>query len=179
MGEELESTCASFLAHWKGLRDGGLMPTAEAFLDHPSTIHAPWLFLVEIAPDTLFVRLEGTGLVSRWGRDLTGDRLFHHKSPDFVSKVAENFRAVVNQPCGYYALNQYQSVRGRSVRARVLYLPLQMRPDRNPRVVGYSVELQRRAFDDETLVDKRTIVAAEWIDVGAGVPAAQPHRPSG
>jgi hypothetical protein len=179
MSDDLEATCASFLFHWKALRGDALVPTIEAFLDRPSPAHAPWLFMAEIRGDDLLIRLEGTGLVTRWGRDLTGDKLFRDRSPDYVRKVAENYRTVLEHPCGYYALNQYLSGRGRNVRVRVLYLPLMPKPGRQPRIVGYSVELQRRPFDDESLLASRTTVEAEWIDIGAGVPASAPNRPSG
>lgn len=179
MAGELEATCASFLAHWKSLRNEALVPTIESFLDRPSPLHAPWLFMAEIRGPDLIVRLEGTGLVGRWGRDLTGERLFRDKSPEYVAQVADNFRNVFEQPCGYYALNHYQSGRGRNVRVRVLYLPLVAKPGRLSRIVGYSVELQRRPFDDESLSNTRMTIEAEWIDVGGGVPARAPNLPSG
>ena len=179
MTSEIEATCASFLAHWKGLRNGAPVPMIESFLDHPSPLHAPWLFMAEIRGHELIVRLEGTGLVCRWGRDLTGERLFRDKSPEYVAQVADNFRNVLEQPCGYYALNHYMSGRGRNVRVRVLYLPLTAKPGRQPRIVGYSVELQRRPFDDESLSNTRTTVEAEWIDIGGGIPARAPNLPAG
>ncbi len=180
MPTEMEATCGSFLAHWMGLRNGARVPTVEDFLDRVSPLHAPWLFMAEIRGPDLIIRLEGTGLVGRWGRDLTGERLFRDKSPAFVAQVAENFRTVLEHPCGYYALNHYQTGRGRNVRVRVLYLPLVAKPGRLPRIVGYSVELQRRPLDDETsLSAARTTVEAEWIDIGAGLPAHQPNLPSG
>ena len=180
MESELEATCASFLAHWKALRSGAdLVPTIESFLDRPSPLHAPWLFMAEISGPDVIVRLEGTGLVGRWGRDLTGERLFREKSPAYVAQIADNFRNVLQQPCGCYALNHYQSGRGRNVRVRVLYLPLAAKAGRLPRIVGYSVELQRRPFDDVALANTRNTVEAEWIDVGGGIPAHAPNKPSG
>ena len=124
------------------------------------------------------MRLEGTGLVARWGRDLTGDCLFRDKSATYVRQVSENFQTVLTHQCGYYALNKYLSGQRRNVTVRVIYLPLANRLDRRPRIVGYSVELERRS-ENEGLLDKRATLEAEWLDIGAGFPRHSPNRPVG
>src|SRR2546423_1217838 len=120
---DLEDTCASFLAHWKSVRGAALVPTVAAFLDNVSPTHAPWLFMAELHGNDLIVRLEGTGLVGRWGRDLPGAKLLKDKHPDYVRQVADISRAVLKHPCGYYALTHYLPGRGKNVRVRFLSLP--------------------------------------------------------
>lgn len=174
----LEPSCAAFLAHWKSLRGDALVPTVAAFIDRPSPLHAPYLFMATVNGDDLILRLIGTALVERWGRDLTGQRLYMSKSGDYRRAIAENFNRVVTQPCGCYAINEYMSGRQRYVAVKVLYLPLWDEAGRPPRVVGYSTETEKRS-ENELLVDRRRTVEANWIDLGAGVPSVPPNRAEG
>lgn len=174
----LDPRCAAFFAHWQSLRAGALVPTVAAFVDRPSPSHAPYLFMATVDGDDIIVRLEGTALVERWGRDITGQRLFATKSEEYRRAIAENFNRVIAHPCGCYALNEYMSGRQRYVAVHVLYLPLSDAPGRPARIVGYSTETEKRS-DNELLVDRRRTVEAAWVDLGAGVPADPPNRAEG
>jgi hypothetical protein len=172
----MEPSCAVLLAHWRLLRGDNPVTRVEDFLDRPSPAHAPYCFMAEIEGPDILLRLVGTALVARWGRDLTGGVLYRDQSPAFVAAVRENFAAVLAQPCGCYALNEYVSGRGRNVLVKVLYLPLASRPGRRPRIVGYSIETERR-YETEPLGTRRRTVSAQWVDLGAGTPAAPPNLP--
>jgi hypothetical protein len=173
---ELEPRCAAFFEHWKALRHGKLVPTVEDFLDRPSILHAPLVFMVEVSGDSLIPRLHGTGIVARWDRDLTARKMHDDRDKGYLKELLDNYRAVMAHPCGCYLLNEYSTASGGISRVRVIYLPLASKPGRPPRVVGYSCELDAR-FSDEPFSDRQGTMEAMWIDIGAGVPSFAPHLP--
>jgi hypothetical protein len=164
------------LEHWKSLRRDTLVPTVEDFLDRPLVSHAPLVFMAEVVGDTFVPRLQGTGIVARWDRDLTARKMHDERDKGYLKELLDNYRAVMAHPCGCYLLNEYGTANGGISRVRVIYLPLASKPGRLPRVVGYSCEIDAR-LDDEPFSNRQGTMEAMWIDIGAGLPAYAPHLP--
>lgn len=167
----------AFVAHWKQLAaEGALVPTLQAFLDKPSPLHAPQLFIFEIENHRLRVRLQGTALVDRWGKDFTGQLLYEKASAKFREDSIANFLALVAMPCGCFMVDQLATDRGRISQAKIVLLPLSPKPGRPPLVVAYSTEIESLLWN-ERLTAKSVTVEAEWLDLGAGIPALPPRKP--
>ncbi len=171
-----------FVDHWKQAEPGSRIPQLSRFLDRPSIAHAPHLFIFEVENGRLKVRLQGTGLVERWGRDFTGSVLYETKSERFREQSIDNFHKIINTPCGCYMVDHIQIAGGRMItrattgsRSRIVLLPLGSSKG-PPLVVAYSQEDGARAWD-ESFVSKQTTIEAHWIDLGAGVPCTPPSKP--
>ena len=172
----------SFVDHWKQIEPGSLMPRLSRFLDRPSIAHAQHLFIFEVENGRLKVRLQGTGLVERWGRDFTGSVLYETKSARFREQSIDNFHKIINTPCGCYMVDHIQIAGGRMITraitgscSRIVLLPLRSSKG-SPLVVAYSQEDGARAWD-ESFVSKQTTIEAQWIDLGAGIPCTPPNKP--
>ena len=72
MAALLSKHSQGFFEHWKSLRKGdALVPLQKDFLDQPHPQFAPYLYIIEVAGRELIIRLMGTALVERGGRDRT------------------------------------------------------------------------------------------------------------
>lgn len=168
--------CRAFLAHWTALRKDGLIPTTEDFLDHSRPELAPTTIIVELIDGDLLIRLEGGEVALRWGREATGRPIYAGRPQAFRAKIIDNVVRLLKHPCGCRMLNEYTTSAGRAVRSEAVLLPLAVKPGRPPRMALQSRELDRR-HEMEAMTNRHNTVEAEWIDIGAGVPSAPPHRP--
>ena len=178
-----DTLARSFVNHWKQVDPGSPVPQLSRFLDRPSVAHAPHLFMFEVDGGRLKVRLQGTGLVERWGQDFTGRVLYEMKSENFREQSIHNFHKIIGTPCGCYMLDEIQIGGGRSLmpattssRSRIVLLPLGSRHGRPPLVVAFSQEDGTRAWD-QRFVRKQVTIEAHWIDLGGGIPSTPPAIP--
>jgi len=172
----LSPECQAFLAHWSALRKDGLMPTSEDFLDHSRPELAPSTIMVELINGDLLIRLEGSEVALRWGREATGRPIYADRPQSFRAKIIDNVTRQLAHPCGCRMLNEYTTSAGRTVRSEAVLLPLAVKAGRPPRMVLQSRELDRR-HEMESMTTRHNTVEIEWIDIGAGVPDAPPLRP--
>ena len=173
----LDERCLVFREHWKSLRGSGLVPTLENFLDHPEPTYAPYLFIIDVTPEGLRVRLQGTVLVERWARDYTGTILFLKKSPEFRKTSSHNFATLTAHPCALYTVDEFVSTNARLSKACTILLPLATQIGRAPTVVGYSHETEALRTD-EKFIAKCNTRNATWLDLGTGIPPQPPELPS-
>jgi hypothetical protein len=178
LGTFWSEDCQAFMAHWARLREEALMPTTEAFLDHPMPDFAPNIYLVELVDGIARVRLQGSALDERWPAQLTG-RDLHERLPVKVrERSLQNMHHIAAQPCGYLASNRYTTSLNRTIMAKLIQLPLAVQAGRPPRVVSLST-IPRRALSDEEMEEMVAAFRSEaltWIDLGAGVPSGPPRE---
>ncbi len=165
--------CLAFFQYWTSLKEGGKVPTSEAFLDSSSPRFAPTSFILELVDGAPVVRLQGTQLEQIWARDLTGEDFFPGRSQNFRAAGAANIASVLQHPCGHLARSTYASSKGRKLVSDWIFLPLTVREGRAPRVVGAVSHHGDRNFA-ETTVQHFELHKLAWLDAGWGVP---PHPP--
>lgn len=174
MTQQLTEKCARFFEHWKSIRAGNsILPLQSEFLDNSNPEFAPFIYISEIAENDVLVRLMGTGLVDRWGRDKTGESLFVDQPTDVVDAIRSNFKTAAALPCGYSSVTDYASNTGRHLVVVVINLPLATDSEKITRIVSYADLIQRLGHMEVTqkFLGKPK---SEWIDLGAGVPAITP-----
>jgi len=166
--------CRAFVDHWAGLREEGvLMPTSDRFMDRPSSDFTPSTYIVDIENDVAVVRFQGSALEERWGASLTGQDIHGGQAARFRQRSILNMNHVIAQPCGYLAMNTYTTSYGREVTADLVQLPLSTAPGRPPRLVCYVGDDPDRSHVDKMTAFTKTI-QLDWLDLGAGIPAAAP-----
>ena len=167
--------CKEFLEHWLSLREEGqLVPTQTVFLDNPHPKFAPNVHIAEIGESDLILRLMGTALVERWGRDKTGEVIGLDQPPKIRDALFTNSKISHAVPSGFRQVIEFASQSGSEMAVEAVVLPLTLPDERTPRVVSYSTVLQKLAYGDHS-ERYLGVTEAEWIDVGAGVPDQPTH----
>lgn len=167
-------TCEDFLEHWKSLRtDGALVPTQQDYLDHPHPRFAPYIHIAEIADSDLIIRLMGTALVERWGRDKTGEVIGLDQPPKIKEALHRNSQISHGIPCGFRLLIEMAASNGSEMAIEAVCLPLNIETERLPRVISYSSVLQQLKYGDHS-ERYLGLTAVDWIDLGAGIPDDAP-----
>ena len=171
---EWSKECLAFFQYWTSLKADGQVPTSQAFLDASSPRFAPTVFILELVDGAPVVRLQGTQLEQIWARDLTGEDFFPGRSQNFRDAGSANIASVLNHPCGHLARLTYASSKGRKLVSDWIFLPLKVREDRAPRVVGLVSRHGEKNFA-ETTVQHFELHKLAWLDAGWGVPSAPPR----
>jgi hypothetical protein len=153
-------------------RDGGV-PTRAAFDPCDIAGILPVISLIErIGAHEWRVRLAGTELERRWGRDLSGLSYAEMMSPQAVDVTHCEFDAICRQPCGSWSLRRLDLRSGRRVHTETLRLPLRGRNGEISLILSCNGELGDagvRDFDEPREIV--TVFEQEFFDIGAGVPA--------
>ena len=163
-----------FLQHWQSLRtENQLVPAQDTFFDQPHPTYAPYLYIVEVSGQDLLVRLMGTKVVERWGRDKTGESLGLGQPPSIYNALLENARTAASFPCGFQTVIKVAVNNGAEMSLEAIALPLKVKAGRPDRVVAYSEALQTLKYGDqsERYID---LPDGTWIDIGVGVPEEPP-----
>jgi hypothetical protein len=164
----------AFLAHWRSIPRAGHLPTLRDYLDRPQPELQPWTMILDVEATSLPVRLLGTGLTALLGFDGTGfDYVMAVREPRRAQVLARD-RQCTTQPCGLrlgmHAVTQSQ----RTFINTVLVLPVLRAPDSYSliRVSDFG------GFVDDSVGGQAVSIShyttADWVDLGAGVPAAPP-----
>ena len=164
----------AFVAHWKTLRAGAIMPTSAHFLDNPAAPFATNSYIAELTSEGAIVRYQGSDLVERWMRDFTGVELHQGRNPVFKAHSLSNMTCVANQPCGYLLQLSFSTSTGRKMGADLVQLPLSVKPGKPRRIVCFTQPNLEREWQ-ETIAKYLETHRGEWIDLGAGVPDAPPQ----
>lgn len=79
----LSDDCQGFFRHWQSLcAEDQSVPLQTDFLSNPHPTYAPFQLIVDLMSDHLLIRLMGTELVERWGRDKTGEKVGDDQTPE-------------------------------------------------------------------------------------------------
>lgn len=162
--------CKGFFEHWRSLPAAGLAPTSETFLDYAHPKYAPLVYVLEHAGTDLVIRLMGTGLVERWGKDRTGETFAVNEDPDIRKIFFENSLKIVDIPCAMRAVNRFVLSSGRMVFNEAILAPLATPHGKPTRLVSFSHVFKDPPKEEDSVGGWKNVLDHEWIDLGAGVP---------
>lgn len=169
--------CGGFFAHWQSLRvEGHIVPFHKDFLDNPNPQYAPFVHISEISAEgTMIIRLMGTGLVERWGKDKTGEAMGEGQPTSIRKALYANTRQVILNPCGLRSEIELAASTGSEMLIEAVTLPLIVEPGKPGRLVAYSALMRKLKHGEHSERYKR-LANVEWIDIGAGIPQAPPSK---
>ena len=167
--------CAGFFAHWQSLRgEGHAVPLHRDFLDNPNPRYAPFVHVSEISDEgTMIIRLMGTGLVERWGKEKTGEAMGEGQPKSVREALYANTRQVILNPCGLRSEIELAASSGSEMVIEAITLPLIVESGRPGRIVAYSALMRKLKYGEYSERYKR-LANVEWIDIGAGIPESPP-----
>lgn len=173
-GAPWSAECLAFADHWSGLREGGIIPTSEKFLDLPAPSLAGHAYILDLIDGAPVVRLQGTRLEQVWGVDLTGGDFFPGRSQRFRAAGLSNMTSLLSHPCGHLARSSYATSKGRKITSDWIFLPVEVRSGRPQRIVGAVFQHGARNTFSEVGIHHFELHRLAWLDIGAGIPAAAP-----
>jgi len=166
----------AFWNAWVHLRGKNLMPHYRDLFDGLDSKLIPQTVILEHNPGTGYVvRFVGTGIVTLWGIDKTDKNMTEVMPAAFMEGLAKLFDVLRSVPCGSSSLAQVDSGRGVSLKVDVVMLPVANDPQKPDRIALYMSMVPPPDGDalDTTSVRRAGRI---WIDIGAGVPSADPPQ---
>ena len=169
---------ASFAEYWHSLRKDELVP-AKSLLD-PSQLkhHLPYIMIFErISERSFLIRLVGTEIVRRRGKDITGHKLELYSSTHGASPFQRNLMAALDCPCGFLTISIEEYTKGTRSFIELSGFPFADSEGVPRFVVALAIE-SSRTFSRQNkslLVSQERTTWQEWqfhqfIDIGAGLP---------
>jgi hypothetical protein len=169
----LQPASQKLWAAWSRLPRPDIVPARSSFdpCDIPSIL--PFISLIERTErDEWRVRLAGTELERRWGRELSGLIYAEVLSSQAVKVTHCEFDAICRKPCGSWSLRHLELRSGRRLQTETLRLPLRDRDGGINLIIScngeLSPDLMRETDQPREIV---TVFEQEFFDIGAGVPA--------
>lgn len=168
--------CRGFFEHWRSLRtNGNIIPEQKDLLDNADPLYAPYIHISEVSDEgTMIVRLMGTGLVERWGKDKTGEAMGEGQPDDVREALYGNTRMVISTPCGLRSEIEMAANSGSEMIIEAITLPIGVDPGRPGRLVAYSALMRKLEYGEHSQRYK-SLANVEWFDIGAGVPDEPPQ----
>jgi hypothetical protein len=170
---QLQPASQKLWAAWSRLPRPDIVPARSSFdpCDIPSVL--PFISLIErTTRDEWRVRLAGTELERRWGRELSGLTYAEVLSSQAVKVTHCEFDAICRQPCGSWSLRHLELRSGRRLQTETLRLPLRDKNGEISLIVSCNGELapdlMRETDQPREIV---TVFEQEFFDIGGGVPA--------
>jgi hypothetical protein len=168
----LQPASHKLLAAWLQLprRDG--VPARVDFDPGSVASILPIISLIErIAESEWRVRLAGTEIERRWGRDLAGLSYAEMLSSQAVEVTHCEFDAICRHPCGSWSLRQLDLRSGRRLQTETLRLPLRGRDGEISLIISCNGELSPEVtiYADQPR-EIATVFDQEFLDIGAGIP---------
>ncbi|MBT6136092.1 MAG: PAS domain-containing protein [Rhodospirillaceae bacterium] len=139
--------------------------------DIPSLLSNLLIYEYE-GPYNLRIRLAGTSLVARHGREITGLNLMDMVPPENYEDASWLFQQIVTQPCGCLSHGHAKSLSGRRVHFEILFFPARNRQGKIDQIVAHSIGKEPDRYYDtasERVAETKEFQRA-LIDIGAGVP---------
>ncbi len=166
----------SFVDHWQSLRQGGDLPTSEAFLDNANPAPQPLISLNDVDPaaGTNTVVLFGTALVDLWKVDLTGKEVHQFLADDQAERLTTDLIHCALTPCGIWEISTLRTTTGRIICWEMATLPLKRNGKGVHRIARYHNILDAPQTG-ELIQDILHFQKKEWLDIGSGVPSAAPQ----
>jgi hypothetical protein len=168
----LQPASQKLLAAWSLLPRPELAPTRASFDPCEIASILPVISLIERAgPDEWRMRLAGTELERRWGRELAGLTYAEVLSPQAVAVTHCEFDAICRQPCGSWSLRHLDLRSGRRLQTETLRLPLRDKDGEVSMILSchgeLSYEMMLEADQPRQII---TVFEQKFFDIGAGVP---------
>ena len=166
----------TLLACWRELPARDCVPDRRSFDPMAVVRILPVISVLErsIDGDAWRFRVAGSEIERRWGRKFTGLDYFAVDivSPRAVELLRQEFRGVVEQPCGSWSRRLVEYRSGRQAIIETLRLPLRANDGQVNLILSCSEELQEAAppqVDGPREIIR--IVQQRFFDIGAGLPA--------
>lgn len=122
---------------------------------------------------TMIVRLMGTGLVERWGKDKTGEAMAADQPEEIRDALYHNTHQVIATPCGLRSEIELAASSGSEMVIEAITLPLVVAPGKPGRVVAFSALMRNLEYGEHSKRYK-SLSNVQWLDIGAGVPDQPP-----
>lgn len=165
VGEDAPRSMHDFVGYWARKRGDAWLP---AFSDI-DPVDIPWalsrIYIVSVRSDGDFVyRLAGEAIAERYDRSLKGVRISDLFTGQSATPILQRWQRVASGPYAYYSHTQHSSIRGPSVTARRVMMPLGVDGRRADHLVGFTV------FDEEDGAQDRfsgglTTKDVRWCDL--------------
>lgn len=168
----LQPASRKLLAAWAALPRPDIVPTRASFDPCAIACILPIISLIErIGPDEWRVRLAGTEIERRWGRDLAGLTYAEVLSPQAVDVMHCEFEAVCRHPCGSRSLRHLELRSGQRLQTETLRLPLRGKNGEVSLILSCNGELGREIWRKaDAPREIVTVFEQEFFDIGAGIP---------
>ncbi len=162
--------------YWSSLPKIGLLPPRSAVNPADLKEILPQIAITEWnPPNELKYRLAGTGVVARFGFDPTGRNFLDLIEPEEKRDIIERLTQIVDTPCGARSVRLETYQRGFQQFVEHAVLPLANEGNGKSLLITATGSLARSAELLEpgplSRIDRPR--AAEFIDIGAGVPDLQ------
>ncbi len=168
---------AGFLEYWLSLRaPDELVVPSQSFLDNPNPIFATNVLVLDVYEDDIVIRLQATGIVERWGADLTGESMFKAPLPMNRPEMMNNVYRLISHPCGLRSVNKTRTSGGRAIAVETFGLPLAVDENKPSRMINYAWIMDSMGEGEHSEEVSEYEVQA-WIDIGAGTPSGKPLKP--
>jgi hypothetical protein len=176
----VDSVCARFQpasqklwAAWSRLPRPQIVPSRASFDPCAISSILPVISLIErTASDEWRVRLAGTEIERRWGRNLSGLTYAEMLSTQAAEVTHCEFDAICGQPCGSWSLRHLELRSGRRLQTETLRLPLRDRNGDIKLIVSCNGELSLDPLNGpDQPREIITVVEQQFFDLGAGIPA--------
>lgn len=162
-----------YAEYWLSLPRNGLVPSRVAFepSDIPSLL--PGISIHEIlSPEMIRVRLAGTGVVKRFGYEVTGSNHLDHIHPSRRARASLALRNIALQPCGMLVLVRAVRRSGLIYEYEGLGLPFLDAVGRPSQII-YQTNIVTREQSGTLTLDPRVNskpIRRQYIEIGNGVP---------
>ena len=161
-----------FFEYWDSLPKRGFVPDRKDF--NPAAIYSlmPSVSLLEImSPERVEIRLLGTDLVDRIGIEVTGGNYLESFEPALRPAYLNILNTQITFPCGRRTVLKTREESGILSRVEVLSLPLTHDAVGNPLILSCFEPTESIGYEHGGR-EVKNFDDIQWIDIGAGVPAA-------
>lgn len=176
---KISAETSAFVDHWQSLRQGGALPTSQAFLDNVQPALQPLISLNDVDENGQNqVVLFGTELVEVWQSDLTGKNVAEFITPDQAKRLTTDLVICAKTPCGIWEISTLKTTTGRTIAWEMVTLPIELNDPKRYRIARYHNILEPTA-KGELVADIMHFQQKRWLDIGSGVPDADPLMKQG
>jgi len=168
----LQPAALTLLQAWTNLPRQDGVPLRASFDPISVARILPVVSLVQrIAKNEWRVRLAGTELERRWGKNLTGLNYADVLSAPAAAITLREFEVICGQPCGSWSLRHLELQSGRRLETDTLRLPLRASDGTVSLILTSNGELGADGFSRaDHSREVVTVVDQQFFDIGAGVP---------
>jgi len=166
----------AFESHWRGLRNGTLVPDRDDFHPREAKTFLGDLALVEVPLDRpeLKMRLVGRNVESRLQRKITGHNYLDYLQEPHKQAALQSSRLMIGHPCGLWQLTRIHFANGLKQMMEQTAFPLGAGPNGLPLllVLANPVDVpETPPLDPGKAMAADRAVRFAFLDIGRGVPA--------
>lgn len=158
-------------AYWHQLPRRELVPDRRDFDPMALRPHLPMVGLLEHeAPGLWRMRVIGTELSKRSGRQMTGANYLDQLSERQRAAEDRRLAAALDRPCGLLGERDVVHATGLVYRSHILRLPLRDSADRVRLLIAVNEEARHSSAQAPAGAPPVTVIDSRFVDLGAGVP---------